>query len=393
MKVLAVTNLFPNAAEPGRATFNRQHFSHLSELVDLELIAPVAWTSAAATLASDRRALKPQPGKIRRAEHPRFFYPPKVMRGSYHHFYRWSIRRSFSRCVAGFRPDVVYATWIYPDGLAALDLAKGLGLPVVLKAHGSDIHSISGSARTEQTRKTLSEADGLIAVSNDLKNQMIALGAEGSEIRTVYNGVELSVFRSGNKVDSRKQLGIDPDRRFLLFVGNLKPVKGIDRLIHAFAKTQSPELRLVVLGGGSEKLRLEELAGHLGVGNRIEFLGPQPHDKIPRWMRAADALCLFSRNEGLPNVVLEALAAGTPVITTAVGGIPEVVIADKNGFLIDPEDALGAGQTIDRVVAKTWDSGSISESVARFSWATNAAETARILSEVRSSAYEDARAR
>src|SRR5262249_13521986 len=193
MRILAVTNEYPSPFEPQRATFNRQQFLGLARGHEVSVIAPIAWTDE---LAARRAGKGPLP-RGRRAtldgipvEYPRYLFPPRVLRGFYGHFYRWSVAASFRRALAEFRPHPVFATWAYPDGWAAVDLGHRAGLPVVLKVHGSDILLLSRyPSRQRRTAEAIRRADRVVAVSRDLAGHVVALGADPARVQVVYNGV------------------------------------------------------------------------------------------------------------------------------------------------------------------------------------------------------------
>ena len=325
MRVLAVTNLYPNPLQPHRAPFNRHQLRLLGARHPLRVIAPVAWT--------DELALARAGGRLARAatldglavEHPRYYFPPKVARGYYGHCYAASVRGAFRRAARDFAPDVVFAPWAYPDGWAAVRLARRAGLPAVVQVHGSDVKLLDRSpARRRRTAEALAGADAVVAVSRDLRDRVVALGVPADRVAVVYDGVDVEVFRPGDQSAARAAAAYPggwPTEPVLLFVGNLVSVKGIDVLLRALALV--PPARLVVVGAGPERARLARQAAALGLSDRVAFLGPLPQAALPNWYRAADLFVLPSRSEGVPNVLLEAGACGTPWVASRVGGVPE----------------------------------------------------------------------
>ena len=346
MRILAVTNLYPNPGQPERASFNRQQFRALATEHRVRVIAPIAWTSSAAarSVSPDRRRF----ADGMEIEHPRFRFTPKVLRGWHGHFLRSSIRRSFARAVAEFRPDVVLASWAYPDGWAAGQLAREAGIPVVVKVHGSDVHAVArGSVRERRTREALCMADAVIAVSDDLGRRCGAIGVAPARIHTVRNGVDRDLFAPGDQAAARRALGIAAHGFLLLTVANLVSVKGIDLLIEALdqVKACGVPIRSVIIGSGPLRRSLEQEAQRRHLP--ISFLGAQSHATLPDWFRAANVVVLPSRAEGVPNVLLESSACGTPWIASAVGGIPEIAEAyGGRNVLVAPGDAQGLANAI-----------------------------------------------
>src|SRR4051794_8091338 len=165
MRVLAMTNLYPNPYQPHRATFNRHQFRILGQRHPVRVIAPIAWTDE----LSARRGGAPALPDGRRVtfdelpvEHPRYIFPPKIARGWYGHFYLASVKGAFRRAVREFGPELVFAPWAYPDGWAAVRLGHAAGLPVVLQVHGSDVLLLDRqAARKKRTAEAVRAADGI----------------------------------------------------------------------------------------------------------------------------------------------------------------------------------------------------------------------------------------
>ena len=330
MRILGLTNLYPSPWFPLRGVFNRQIFRALSRQDESRVIAPISWTDELKV----RRSRKDIPHLPRKAtldgilvEHPRYLFPPKVLRGFYGHCFLQSVKGAFGRVVEEFRPDVVLAAWAYPDGWAAVELAHRFGLPAVVKLHGSDVLMQSKiPACRYRIASCLRNADGVIAVSRDLETKAIALGADPSRVRTVYDGVDPTIFHPGDRGEARRRLGLPAGQRIILFVGNLVAVKGIDVLLDACKRLgdRGEQFHCYLVGQGVLRTELERRATELGLGSRVTFIGPVQHAELANWYRAANVFVLPSRSEGVPCVLLEAAACRTPFVASRVGGIPEV---------------------------------------------------------------------
>lgn len=355
MRILAMTTIFPSPYFPIRAPYNAHRLCMLAETHVLRVIAPISWIEE---LAARRRGLPPLPKsrqvafKNLRVDHPRYYHTPKLMRSMYGQFYRWSVRSTFVRVVAELKPDLVYAPWAYPDGWAAVHLARRAGLPVVLRIHGSDVMLVDHyRGRGQGTRFALREADGVIAVSQELANRAIKLGAAPERVKVIIDGVNTSVFKPGDKRAAQARLGMSADMRHFLFVGNLVEVKGIDVLLKACA--QFPALlgdwRLHLVGEGQLKWPLQQLALALKLNERVIFHGSKVQEQLSDWYRAADVFVLPSRSEGLPSVLLEAANCGTPWVASRVGGIPEIAQAGAER-LVDPDNPAQLAQAIVDIV-------------------------------------------
>jgi len=352
MRILAVTNLYPNPFQPNRATFNRQQFCAVARTCPMAVISPVAWTDEVSARLHGGQKM-PKGRRIEcdgiTVDHPCYVFPPKLGRAWYGQMFRRSIRRAFDRALVEFRPDVVLASWAFPDGWAAVDLAKRAGLPVVLKVHGSDILTMMNSspARRTRTLEALHRADGVVAVSRDLADKVIEEGVKPERVRLIYNGVDTDVFKPGPMAQARERLGLAKERPTLVYIGNLVPVKGVDVLIEAcgLLAKGGTDFATYMIGQGSLRPGLERRVAELGIDKQVKFVGPKPHRELPDWFRAADVFVLPSRSEGVPNVLLEASACGTRFVASRVGGIPEITHLGS-GLLVKPKDPAALAEGI-----------------------------------------------
>ena len=355
MRILTVTSLYPNPYQPHLAPFNRQQLRHLARRHEVRVLAPVMWTMelgkrwrGASSLPAGRQ--RHDDGMV--IDHPHYWYPPWLFRRFYGHFYLASVRRAFARAVTEFRPDLVFAPWAFPDGWAAVRLGHKVGLPVVLQVHGSDVLLLSCyPEKQKRTATAVRAADGIVAVSQDLADQVVRLGAAPGRVRVVYRGVDAGLFRPGPKSEARARLSLPAEVPTILFVGNLLSVKGPDLLVDAcgILVREGVRFRACLVGQGDIEPRLRERVGQLGLGEHVRFLGSLPHAQLPDWYRAADVLVVPSRSEGVPNVLLEAAACGTPFVASRVGGIPEVTGLGR-GQLVPPEDAAALAGAIRSVL-------------------------------------------
>ena len=346
MRILVLTNLYPNPYQPNRATFNRQQIAALAASHEVRVIAPVLWTDELRCRRRQGNKLGPQRRTLCDeipVEHPRYWYPPAMLRGSYGHCYAWSVKGVFNRAVESFSPDVVYAPWAYPDGWGATRLGHAAGLPVVIKVHGSDVLELGRhAARQARTVEALQAADRIAAVSEDLANKMQALGIERSKIDVHYCGIDASRFSPGCRKAARDRLGLGGETPIILFVGNLLPVKGLDILLEACARLRKEGQRFEchVLGEGPLRGHLEREVQRLELQETVRVQGGRPHEQLTDWFRAANVFALSSRSEGVPTVLLESLACGLPFVASRVGGIPEIAHLGPC-TLVESEDIAG----------------------------------------------------
>ncbi len=258
--------------------------------------------------------------------------------------------------------------------------AKRLGVPVVAMGVGSDVHNIGDRFSAMHTRTVLREADFLVAISDDLRKRMVAMGAPPEKTRTILSGCELSVFHSSDRLDARRKLHIDPGVEAVVYIGRMDVKKGLRELVEAAVSLHPlrPDLHVYMIGEGPDRPLIE---GAIQANNAAGYIHALPgcaFDDVAVWMAASDLVTLPSYMEGCPNVVLEALACGRPVVATNVGGIPEV-LSDEYGCLVPPRDSSRLAQALASVLDKAWDANAISAHGSR-SWETVAAELSEIFS-------------
>ncbi|MGY0611409.1 MULTISPECIES: glycosyltransferase [unclassified Luteimonas] len=274
-----------------------------------------------------------------------------------------------------FAPDIVLGYWIYPDGNAALRAARALGVPCIVGARGSDIHMRSGMAAW-LTRKTLHGADAVLTVSQAMRRAVISdFGVDACMVSTIVNGVDTAVFHPRDRQTVRRQLGIDPAAKLVTYVGRLVESKGMHELLEAFAAVhvREPNAMLGLVGDGVMRERLARMVAESGLAARVRMTGGLEPLQVAEWIAASNVLTLPSWSEGYPNVLVEALACGCPVVATDVGGAGEIV-ASGSGILVPARDPARLAQALDEALARSWDHASIARAMAR-SWDDVARET------------------
>jgi len=371
LSILTVTTLFPNPVQTSHGIFVETRLRKLIATGEARahVLAPIPWLPA----FIDHASLGPVhrvPRRLTRdgleIEHPRYLVLPKIgMSITPFTLYR-AMRGSLKRLLAsGQRFDLIDAHYFYPDGVAAVWLAKEFGLPVVVTARGTDLNLIPEfPIARRMIQRAAAEADGLITVCQALKESLIVLGVPGERVEVLRNGVDLEIFHPVDRAEARGRLGLV--RRTLGSVGHLIERKGHHHAIHALA--QLPDTDLVIAGGGPDRLALENLAIQLGVEKRVRFLGTLDQRRLCEVYAAVDALVLASSREGWANVLLEAMACGTPVVASAVWGTPELVAAPEAGVLMPSVDAAGVAAGVDRLFDALPDRAATRLYAERFDW-------------------------
>lgn len=250
------------------------------------------------------------------------------------------------------RPAVIHAHWFIPQGIVAVLVGRLLGIPVVVTAHGGDITGLRGWPWSVVRKVVAARSRAITVVSSDLQRRLGGVASAGGRPPLVMPmGVDTKRFRA----DPRSRL---PAEKTVLFVGRLAEKKGLEYLIKAFPEVLSRhrDACLQVVGDGPLRDDLERLASHLGLGDQVQFVGRQPSSDVPGWYSRCRVFLLPSvvarsgDMEGLPVVLLEAMAAGRPVVATSVGGIPEVVIHRRTGLLVEPESHTALARAINELL-------------------------------------------
>jgi teichuronic acid biosynthesis glycosyltransferase TuaC len=379
LRILSFTTLFPNPAEPARGIFVRNRLAAVAAHADLLVVAPVNAGRHPRVLRTPFRRRDPAGFEVL---HPRYAVLPGLLKGwdgaLLHGEVMPQIRGELARFAGGSRPDLVDAHYAYPDGAAGARLARDLGAPFVLTVRGSDLEVLARSAAQRgPIQRTLREARAVVAVSRSLERRAIELGAPRERVHVVGNGVDTGRFRPLDREAAREGLGLPAGTKILLAVARLDPIKGLDFLLEAVAalraRNTGTDVVLHVAGDGPERRALEGAIARLGLGAAVTLDGAIAPEALPLWYAAADVVCLTSHSEGCPNVVTEALACGRPVVATAVGGVPDLIQAGENGFLIERRDPALAADRIARALHAAWNTEAIAAG-ARRSWETVALE-------------------
>ena len=382
MNVLVVSNLLPSVVQPGRGAPLWNYVKYLARIANVSGIGP---RHVAPPLSRDplQRAAWATPRRELfdgvAIEHPRYLLIPRIARRVQGWSYRAMLARQLDALGSSRRPDVILSLWAYPDAYAAVIEGHRRGIPVAAMVIGSDVNALPAMGLEPEIRTALSEADRVITVCEDLRRVARSLGADPGSIDVVLNGVELERFHPGSRAEARAVLGanhrIDPAEDLVLCLGNLYPVKGPDVLLASWPEVlrRRPSARLVFVGDGPMLPGLQAKARALGVDQRVTFAGRRPHEEVPWWHRAANVTVIPSRSEGIPNVLLEALACGTPVVATRVGGVAEALPASGAGQLVPSEDPPALAQALADTLALDLKAEAVRSVAQLHSWSDAAA--------------------
>lgn len=393
MRILLFSNLFPTPREPARGTFTAHIVDHLARIADVTVVVPLPWIPdspvAAALMPRQSKAFAGLPRRSDRSGVPVYFarYPLVPRLSERAHAFCMSLGAGpLVRRLHRERPfDVINAHWLYPDGAAATKVAASLGVPVVLTALGSDVNRmLPDPVHGAQIRAALRNAQAVTTVSKELRTKIVAAGVAEDRVVVVPNGVDTHIFRPLDRGTARERLGLSREAALIVCVARLSREKGLHVAIDAMPGVlQSvPNARLSLIGDGIERQALEEQSRKLGCEGQVQFVGAVPPAAVPDWLAAADVVALPSLSEGHPNAVMEALAAGRPVVASNVGAVAEYVYSEV-GRVVEPGAPQELGAALLEALGRRWDPQAIAGTVAGHTWAACAGAYLAVLKGVR----------
>jgi glycosyltransferase involved in cell wall biosynthesis len=322
MRVLAFTGLYPTQTRPHYAGFMPPRLAALAQHCEVTLLLPQP-TFPGARLLGRAPGVPIDPGPAVRLAPVAYRAWPGLGRAERPQQIlatAWPAARRLHRETPF---DLILAHFLWPDGVAAAALARELGLPLVLEAHGSDVYQFAAEMRyRSRIAISLAQARGLIVSSAPLLAELERLSLLQPSPLVLPSGYDPARFAPCDAAEARAELGLGPGP-WLVFAGALRPVKRVDLLLAALARL--PQGRLAIVGDGELRRPLAALAKRLGVAERVRWAGARPQAEVARWLAAADVVVLASEHEGTPTVLVEALALGRPVAATDVGGIRDLV--------------------------------------------------------------------
>ncbi len=372
LKIAVITRNFPSSAEPWQGRPAYQTLRELARTADVRVFYPnPGYPSLLKPRGDSFSKLQPSSDSldvnVGYYDYPALPVVSRPLNG-------WMAARVLLPHIRSFAPDLIFSYFLYPEGYAALKIGKALSVPVVARSMGSDINRIGDSITAMHTRKVLREVDFLVMVSRDLREKALAMGASPDRICTMVNGCDTSVFHVRDRAQAREKLGIDLAEKAVVYIGRTDVNKGVRELVDAAVALHPahPNLHVYLVGGGPDRAIIQSKIEINNASSYIHALPACAFDDVAVWMAAADLVTLPSYMEGCPNVVLEALACGRPVVATNVGGIPEIM-SDAFGRLVPPRDSAALAQALASVLAASWDPVAISAHMGR-GWDTVAGE-------------------
>jgi teichuronic acid biosynthesis glycosyltransferase TuaC len=347
MNILAISHLFPKVGEERYGIFVARQLSAMYNLgAEIKVLVPLVWCPRLLRYFNrwknyDHNCPLCQFEGLETVSIP-YIRPP----GNWYN--RWAglvvfraIRKKVLKLHQKKNFDIIYATDFFPDGDAAVRLAKYTKLPVACLAIGVDVNVTAHTCKIIHRHfvKTARALDGTLACGQSVADGIDAV--TGKRSLCVYGVVDLNQFSPAtDKVSLRKELGLPLNKMVALYAGYLQEQKGIYEMLEAFSRIYKvkSDILLCVCGSGEDELRFTQMVRERNLEHIIRILGEVPADQMNKWMKASDLFVLATHTEGMPNVVMEAMACGLPVVTTTVGGLPEAIGDCEGAILVPPRD-------------------------------------------------------
>ncbi len=372
MRILVFSTLYPNAAMPAHGVFveNRLRAFLKNHDAEIKVVAPVPWfpfqNDTFGAYAAWARAPEREMRHGIDVWHPHYFVPPKIGMNYAPHSLAQALRRTITELAAeGRECDLIDAHYFFPDGVAAAKVANELGKPLVITARGTDINLIPKYAAPRRAIvDAAGKADAIVTVSGALKEKLGSIGIEPDKISILRNGVDLEKFTQGDRDKARAKHGLTG--QIILSVGHLIDRKGHELVIDALRNIEGATL--LIVGDGPRRGALEAQVKRAGLFKRVKFLGQVPHETLSEIYSAADVLVLASSREGWPNVLLEAMACGTPCIATNIPGCDEVICDPAGGRLVDQRTPEAIAEAINALFADPPGRAETRRYAEQFSW-------------------------
>lgn len=390
-----LSHMYPGPVNPTNGIFVHEQVRALQRLGhDVRVVSPTGWAPPGLSRWSKHRAVP----RFDVLEGVKVLYPKKLSLPGARLGTRnaevmaFAIRGPLRRIHERWPFDVIHAQMIVPDGWAAVQIGRELGVPVVATAHRADVIDVPArsAALAAQVREAIEQVDQIVTVSAAIRGSTEAVGTPRRPIQVVANGADTSVFYPRDRRAVRRALDLPEDGLIISYVGKLVPRKGVDVLIEALGLLRErvrPLPLLVAAGIGEMRDDLERRAGELGFADRVRFVGKVAHDSVAEYMSVGDVFVLPSYSEGLPTVACEALNCGVPMVATAVDGTPEIVRHEETGLLVPPGDAGALADALERILTDDELRGRLAARAAQvgrdeFTWDANARKSSRIYEEV-----------
>lgn len=350
-KIILISSFFESPFHSNRAPYNEQLFLALKSNFDIRIIRPIAWTDIYhSSVQIPKQDYYRSEWNGISVFYPTYYYLPRIALSTNGRMYYYSIQKSFK--TINTIPDIFYTTWAYPDAYATMLLAQKYNKKYIVRVHGSDINDLvyRNNIKTK-VKQVLNNASAIISPSVALKEKMIELDIPKDKIHVIYSGIDKNKFFFQERAICETQLSLKPGKKRILYIGNFKKAKGVFDLLKAtkLLKDELDNFEVLFIGTGEDHALMKQFITDHKLENYTQIMGSVDHHLLNSWINSSDCVCLPSYAEGLPNVLLEALACKTNIVATGVGGIPEI-IKDASDYLVKPGAIVPLKNTLLRIL-------------------------------------------
>lgn len=378
-KILAISYLFPNPEQMNHGIFVFNRLKAMSQYADIVVInplpifPPLKSTERYKTLAKVPEHYDMDGIKV---YYPKFLSIPKVLKNIEVGSYFKAVMRVIEQ--QGLEFDLIDLHWTFPDLPTGYRLSKKYKVPFNLTLRGMEaFHIHDGGSRQKIVAKYIKHANKIISLSQEMADTADSIANTANRTTVIRNGVNSDKFYYLPKSECREKLGLDENDFIILGVGALVYRKGFDVVIKALAKFKQSNsignIKFVVVGAkgaeGDYQQELNDLVMKNELQSHVQFAGAVPNSDLIYWYNAVDVFCLSSRGEGSPNVLTEALACGTPAISTAVGSAPEIMESEDNlGIVIPSQDEDALAHAIKSMSTQTFERKLNASHFGKYTW-------------------------
>jgi len=372
MRIVSICHMFPNSVHPNMGIFVKERLLHVAKKIDLTMVAPVPlfpFIERTKKYAGYKSIQLREECDGLTVFHPRYFMIPKYLKSLDSYFYEMSLRPFVKNIFEETDAQLLDVHWVYPDGFAALEWARKFNKKVVVTVRGNEaLHYYQETAIRKMIVKKMHLFDHVISVSDDLKFKLInEYNVSPDKITVIHNGVDKTKFVPIDKAYARSKCGFADNYKYILAISRLSSEKGMEFLLEAMKMLTTANVKLVLVGNGPLYGTLNDFVIKYNLSDKVHFIGTVPHEDLHLWYNAADAFCLSSLWEGCPNVVIESLACGTPVVSSDVGAVPHFV-NDSCGMVVPRGDAVSLSKSLDKALNSIWDQRVISDAITLREW-------------------------
>jgi len=373
LNIASICRTIPTPVTPGAGVFVLRRLAAMAEVSNIRILQPVPCLPPLRRLPSWARLPSHEHHGLT-IHHAPMLYLPGVFKSLDGRWLEHSILPRLREWHRQRPINVIDAHFGYPDGVGCVRAARRLGLPVFVTIRGFEAERVELLGIGRQIVGALSAANGCISVSHSLRDKMVEHGVPAERIIVIPNAIDRELFRPGDRFAARLALSIPAGDALIVSVGHLVSLKRHDVVLRAVAKLRDrgQAVRLAIVGGADYEpecpTTLHRLAADLNIAEHVQFVGAIAPAKVADWLRAADVFALGTRREGCCNAILEALATGTPVVTTPVGDNLHFVKDGENGALVPVGDHEAMAQAMELALGREWDRGMISTRLEVGTW-------------------------